>query len=207
MINVAEKSSVSHETTVKALPMLVTEPAALGLFGLAVAALLLASVDLGLTSSTAKALMIPWIFFFGCVSQLIAGIMEFKRQNIFGATVFTSFAMVMSVITFTLIIAIFGGVEVDFAHYGYGLIAVLGIVLIATVASLMTNKTLFIILIFVNIAVIDLIAHYLLGASAFIAGVFLLLTSLGAFYAAAAILINTMAQKVILPLGKPLWNP
>lgn len=207
MIYMTKKNIVKSETTVTKLPMHAADPAPLGLIGLAVATLVLASTDLGLTSHTAKSLMIPWVLFFGATAQMIAGIMEFKRNNIFGATVFTTYAMTMYAIAFTLFITIFTGVEFDIAHYGFGLIAILVFSLIATTASLITNKMLFIILIFVDLAVIALIPHYLYGITAFPAGVFLLCTSVSSFYTAMAILLNNMTGKTILPLGKPIWSP
>ena len=202
-----EKNIVKSETTVTKLPMHAVDPAPLGLIGLAVATLVLASTDLGLVSSAAKSLMIPWVLFFGATAQLIAGTIEFKRNNIFGATVFTTYSMTMYAIALTLFITIFTGVEFDIAHYGFGLIAILVFSLIATTASLMTNKMLFIVLIFVDLAVIALIPHYLYGITAFPAGVFLLCTSVSSFYTAMAILLNNMAGKTILPLGKSIWSP
>ena len=201
---IEEKKTLHTETTIKTLP--VAEPAVLGLFGLAVAALVLASTDLKLTSD-AKSLMIPWVLFFGATAQLIAGTMEFKRNNVFGATVFSVYAMTMYSIVLTLFITIFTGFKPDIAHYAFGLIAILVFSIIATVASLMTNKALLAILITVDLAVALLIPHYLRGMSSQPAGVFLLFTSVLSFYAAAAILINTMAGKTILPLGKALWTP
>jgi succinate-acetate transporter protein len=202
-----QKGVLNTETTVKALP--VAEPAALGLIGLAVAALVLASADLQLVSSTpSKSLMIPWILFFGATAQLIAGAMEFKRNNIFGATVFSVYAMTMFSIALTLVInnstIVTSG---NLAHYAYGLIGILVFSLIATMASLMTNKVLFGILIAVDLAVALLIPHYLYEISAQPAGVFLLLTSVLSFYGAAAIILNTMAGRIILPLGKAIWIP
>ena len=207
MIYMTKKNIVTPETTETKPPMHTADPAPLGLLGLAVAALVLASTDLGLVSSAAKSLMIPWVLFFGATAQLIAGTIEFKRNNIFGATVFSTYSMTMYAIAFTLFITIFTDVEFDIAHYGFGLIAILIFSLIATVASLITNKMLFIILIFVDLAVIALIPHYLNGVTAFPAGVFLLGTSITSFYTAMAILLNNMAGKTILPLGKSIWNP
>jgi succinate-acetate transporter protein len=66
---------------------------------------------------------------------------------------------------------------------------------------------LFTILIFVDLAVLALIPHYFYGFSAVPAGVFLLCTSATSFYTALAILLNNMAGKTILPLGKSIWNP
>lgn len=195
------------EITVKALP--VAEPAALGLIGLAVAALILASADLQLVSSVpSKSLMIPWILFFGATAQLIAGAMEFKRNNIFGTTVFSTYALTMYSIALTLVITNSSIVTAgNIGHYAYGLIGILVFSLIATIASLMTNKVFLAILIVVDLAVVLLIPHYLFEMSAVPAGVFLLLTSVFSFYGATAILLNTMAGKRILPLGKAVWIP
>jgi uncharacterized protein len=201
-----EKSADLGQTTMT-YSIVTTEPAALGLIGLAVAALVIGSGYLQLTSHTDKALMIPWVLFFGATTQLIAGIMEFKRNNIFGATVFSTYAMAMFSIATTLFISIFGDATIDIAHYGYGLIAILFFSIIATIASLMTNKVFIGILVAVDIAVVALIAHYLAGSSAFLGGLFLMVTSALSFYGAAAILINSMAKKQVLSLGSPIWKP
>jgi len=190
----------------KPVSITVAEPAALGLLGLAVAALVLGVADLGLTTGS-KSLIIPWVLMFGATAQLIASLMDFKRNNIFGATVFGTYAMTMYAIALTLLISIFGGEEFVTTHYGYGLVAILFFSLIATVASLMTNKALFAILIAVDLAVVALIPHYLSDSSAYPAGVFLMITSVLSFYTAAAVLINTMAKKTVLPLGSPMWKP
>ena len=186
----------------------IAEPAVLGLIGLAVAALVLASADLKLASGVEKSLMIPWVLMFGATAQLVAGIMEFKRNNVFGATVFSVYAMTMFSIALTLFINNSSVVNKgDITYYAYGLIGILIFSLIATMASLMTNKVLFGILIAVDLAVALLIPHYLYEISAQPAGVFLLLTSVLSFYGAAAILLNTMAGKTILPLGKAILAP
>ena len=201
------KKTDKTDATTKTKESLPAEPAALGLTGLGVAALVIGSGYLGFTSGIDKVLMVPWILFFGACAQLIAGVTDFKRNNIFGATVFSVYAFAMFSIALTLFFIIFGGVNFDIAHYGFGLIAILAFSLIATFASLMAHKILFIILIVVDIAVIGLIFHYLSGAPTFTGGLFLIFTSILSFYAVAAILINTMAGKTILPLGEPIWKP
>ncbi len=200
-------NTVIPEVTVKAVPM--ADPAALGLIGLAVAALVLGVVDLQLVASApSKSLMIPWVLFFGATAQLIAGGLEFKRNNIFGATVFSVYAMTMYAIALTLVTnssSVLSPGNTD--HYAYGLIGILIFSIIATIASLMTSKVLFAILIAVDLAVTLLIPHYLMEISSQPAGVFLILTSVLSFYAAAAIVLNTMAGKTLVPVGKPLWIP
>ena len=200
------------ETKDKSIQITVAEPAALGLLGLAVAALVIGGAYSGLTHGAdygSKSLMIPWILMFGATSQLIACIMDFKRNNIFGATIFGTYSMTMYAIAITLFIAIFGGegAAVELKHYAFGLIAIFIFSLIATIVSLMTNKALFSILISVDLALLWLIPHYLSGQSAEIGGWLLFVTSALSFYAATAILTNTMAGKTILPLGSPIWKP
>ena len=202
-----ENNNQSRDIFIKELPEKSTEPASLGLFGLAVAALLLGATYMDLADGTNTALLIPWVLFFGATTQFVAGIMEFKRNNIFGATVFTFFSMAMYSIALTTFINVFTDVTVDTNHYVAGLVAVFVFLLIVTFASMMTNKVLFTIVVAVDIALPILMAHYLWGYSGFYAGVFLLITSALSFYAAAAVLLNTMAQKTVLPLGSPMWKP
>ena len=202
-----ENDNQSRDIFIKELPEISTEPASLGLFGLAVAALILGVTYMGLADPQHNALLIPWVLFFGATAQFVAGIMEFKRNNIFGATVFTFFSMAMYSIALTAYINAFTEVTVDTNHYVAGLIAVLIFLLIVTIASTMTNKVLFSIVVVVDLAIPVLVAHYLWGYSGMVAGIFLLITSALSFYAAAAVLLNTMAQKEILPLGSPIWEP
>jgi len=202
-----ENNNQSQDIFIKELPEISTEPASLGLFGLAVAALVLGVTYMDLADAQHNALLIPWVLFFGATTQFVAGIMEFKRSNIFGATVFTFFSMAMYSIALTAYINAFTEVTVDTNHYVAGLIAVLIFLLIVTFASMMTNKVLFSIVVVVDLAIPVLVAHYLWGYSGVVAGIFLLLTSALSFYAAAAVLLNTMAEKTILPLGSPIWEP
>ena len=202
-----ENNNQSRDIFIKELPEISTEPASLGLFGLAVAALILGVTYMGFADPQHNALLIPWVLFFGATAQFVAGIMEFKRNNIFGATVFTFFSMAMYSIALTAYINAFTEVTVDTNHYVAGLIAVVIFLLIVTFASMMTNKVLFSIVVVVDLAIPVLVAHYLWGYSGVVAGIFLLLTSALSFYAAAAVLLNTMAGKTILPLGSPIWEP
>jgi len=201
------ENNTKNVNITKTNPMLPAEPAALGLVGLAVAALVIGSGYLGITSGTDKVLMVPWVLFFGATAQLIAGLIDFKRNNIFGATVFTVFAMAMFSISLTLLFTIFGEVTFDLSHYAFGLIAILGFCFIATVASLLVNKVFLIILIVVDIAILNLILHYLIGVSTLIAGTFLIVTSVLSLYSVASILINTMSGKKLLSMGGPMWKP
>ena len=197
-----------RSTVVTELPPLAAEPAPLGLIGLAVAALVLGLADLGQSSVAHKSLMIPWTLFLGATAQLIAGIMEYRRNNVFGATVFTTYSMLWYSVSLTLFITIFyGDAGFDLAHYAHGLIGFLVFSLILTLASAMTNKVFIGILIFIDLAVFSLATHILFGTATEAVGASLIGVSVLSFYGAMAILVNTMAGKQVFPMGGPVWTP
>lgn len=201
------ETTMSPSTDMKKTLPSVAEPAPLGLIGLAVAALVLASTDLGLASASAKSLMIPWTMFLGATAQLIAGLMEFRRNNVFGATTFTTYSLLWYSVSATLMIAIFTKVTIDMTHYAYGLLGFLVFSVILTVASLMMNKMFVLILLCIDGALAGLVANLLLKTPGIVVGGFLLLVAVFSFYGAAAVLLNGMAGRTVLPLGAPVWKP
>lgn len=66
-------------------------PAPLGLIGFGLTTVLLSSVNAGLLPAAGEPVVIPLAMAFGGTAQLIAGIMEFRTGNVFGATAFTSY--------------------------------------------------------------------------------------------------------------------
>ena len=182
------------------------DPAPLGLIGLAVAALVLGLTDLGWASAADKSLMIPWTLFLGATAQLIAGIIDFRRANIFGGTAFTAYSLLWYAVSATLLITIFTDAAVDTTHYAHGLIGFLIFSLILTVAATMTNKVLFIVLIGIDLAIFFLVGQLLGGWPAEPVGVSLLAVSASSFYGAGAVLINRMAGRTVVPVGKPFWK-
>jgi uncharacterized protein len=183
------------------------EPAPLGLIGLAVAALVLGLTDLGFASAADKSLMVPWTVCLGATAQLIAGIIDFRRANIFGATAFTTYSLLWYAVSLTLVITIFSGAAFDLTHYAHGLIGFLVFSLILTVAATMTNVMLFVVLLGIDFAIFFLVGQLLGGWPSEPVGVSLLAVSASSFYGAAAVLINRMAGKTIVPVGPALWRP
>lgn len=204
MTETGTESPTPREVTITNM---LAEPAPLGLIGLAVAALVLGFTDLGWASSSDKSLMIPWTIFLGATAQLIAGIVDFRRNNIFGATAFTTYSLLWYSVSLTLIVTIFTDATFDLTHYAHGLTGFLFFSLILTAASSMTNKVLLTILIFIDLAILALVGHILWDWGAEPVGVFLLIVSALSFYGAAAVLINNMAGKVVLHMGDPIWTP
>jgi len=63
----------------------------LGLAGFGLTTVLLSCVNAGLLPAGGEPVVIPLAMAFGGTAQIIAGIMEFKTGNVFGATAFTSY--------------------------------------------------------------------------------------------------------------------
>jgi succinate-acetate transporter protein len=66
-------------------------PAPLGLIGFGLTTVLLSSINAGLLPAAGEPVVIPLAMAFGGSAQIIAGIMEFRTGNVFGATAFTSY--------------------------------------------------------------------------------------------------------------------
>ena len=70
----------------------VADPAPLGLCGFALTTFVLSSINAGWFSATGTAIVVGLALFYGGLAQLCAGMWEFRRNNTFGATAFTSYA-------------------------------------------------------------------------------------------------------------------
>jgi uncharacterized protein len=70
----------------------VADPAPLGLSAFALTTFVLTSTYAGFFPAAASGVAVAVALFYGGVAQLCAGMWEFKRNNTFGATAFTSYA-------------------------------------------------------------------------------------------------------------------
>jgi len=66
-------------------------PAPLGLMGFGITTILLNLVNAGLLGSDALGMILPMGIFYGGLAQVIAGLLDAKQGNTFGATAFTSY--------------------------------------------------------------------------------------------------------------------
>lgn len=69
----------------------IADPAPLGLAAFAMTTLVLSSFNAGFLDKSASAVVLPLALFYGGLTQLLAGMWEFRRGNTFGATAFSSF--------------------------------------------------------------------------------------------------------------------
>ncbi|CAF3042981.1 unnamed protein product [Rotaria sp. Silwood2] len=185
----------------------IANPGALGLAAFALTTFILSVFNAGsyLINVKLEPVVLPVALFYGGLAQFLAGMWEFKLNNVFGATAFTSY----------------GGFWMSFAGYvhlilpkikqvgnakkatGLFLLAWFIFTLIMNVAALRTSKFLFILFTILNITFLFLIIGNLADLTLFvnIGGWFGIITAFIAWYGSAAILINSTFKKSLLPLG------
>jgi len=178
-------------------------PAALGLGGFALTTFLLNIVNAELISGENLGMVLPIGIFYGGLAQFCAGMWEFKRGDTFGATCFSSFGAFWMGIAVMVILEKTGvippvpreGMAVLFIAWGI-------FTAYATIASLKVNRAV------TSIFVTLIILFFLLAAGEWnstvhkIAGYEGILCALIAWYTSAAVLINTLFERDVLPLGQ-----
>ena len=193
----------------KEVKILVADPSALGLFGLAVITLVASSQKLGLTSGVS--LVLPWAIFLGATAQLFACINDFKHNNTFGATAFGAYAFFWYVMGMTWLIqnGVFGeklALSADSKQLGFAFLAYLIFTIFMTIGAMETHKVLFTIFVLIDFLFIGLtlnsfniVPHFAHNLAAYSE----LGIALVSFYGCGAAVLNKHFGKVFLPVGKP----
>ncbi len=190
--------------------VVVADPSALGLFGLAMVTLVAASQKLGWT--VGLSFVIPWAIFLGSIAQMMACVYDFKHNNLFGATVFGAYGLFWISVAVCWLIklgafgpALAGAVDVKqlgFAFLGYLIFSIFG-----TIAATETNKIIFLIMVFIDV-LLACLALDSLGVGGHwahrVAAWTELVISILGFYGSGATFLNKFFGKEFLPLGKPL---
>ena len=195
-----------NESKVK---IVVADPSAIGLFGLAMVTLVASSQKLGLTSGVS--LVIPWAIFLGAAAQLVACINDFKHNNHVGATAFGAYAFFWFAMAMSWMIqnGVFGetlGAAADPKQFGFAFLGYLIFTLFMTIGAMETNKVLFFIFVlidflflglaFSNLGIAEHAMHSLAAYSELLIAIF-------SFYGCGANVLNNHFGKTFLPVGKP----
>lgn len=186
------------------------DPSALGLFGLAMVTLVASSQKLGITSGVAG--VIPWAIFLGAVAQLIAGMLDYKKGNVFGATAFCGYGLFwLGTATSWLFNGGFFGERLATAfdphQLGFAFVGYLILTLFLTLGAMETNKVLFFIFVCIDLLFLGLsISSFTTGglheASHTLAAYAELAIALLSFYGAGANVLNNHLGYAFLPIGK-----
>ena len=178
----------------------VANPAPLGLLGFGMTTVLLNLHNAGLIPLSAA--IVAMGFALGGAAQIVAGIMEFKNNNLFGATAFTAYGFFWWSLIFIWCNP-FANVPADPITMGYYLLLWGIFTLFMSVGALKHNRVTQIVffsltLLFFLLSLSDFTGSGALGT---LAGVVGILCGLSAMYASLAQVVNNEHGKTVLPLG------
>ena len=173
-------------------------PGALGLAGFGFNTILLQIHNIGLISNVEPLL---YGFFWGGLAQLIAGIIDGRRGDTFGLTAFTSYGLFWIGLSFMFLMEWLGIVELS--GPGLAWVCILWGVFTAymTVGAFKISKDH--VFIFATLALLFwlLAAHFFGALSAKVAGVEGIFCGAAAVYGSAAVVLNAMYGRWVLPIG------
>lgn len=188
------------------------DPSALGLFGLAMVTLVASSQKLGLTEGVAYVL--PWAIFLGAAAQIVAGLLDYKKGNVFGATAFCAYGFFWfgMAASWLINLGVWGTAlqqNVDTRQMGFAFIGYLILTLFLTIGAMRTNKVLFLIFVFIDFLFIGLAVSTFVVEGPIHTGFHLLaawselIIALLSFYGSGANVLNNHFGRPFLPIGKP----
>lgn len=179
---------------------ILANPAAVGLGAFGATTLLLQFHNLGFVGVGA----VMWMaFFFGGLTQLIAGFHEYKHGNNFGFAAFTTYGAFWLALAGIWLNAQLKFTAISGTDVGWFLVVFTGLTLIYFIGSLKQNSALAWVFLTLLIGFILLdIGHLVPGAEVFnkIAGVELIVCALCAWYLMAHVILTPL--KINVPAGK-----
>ena len=191
----------------------VADPAPLGLGAFALTTFVLSAHNAFGGSVTPLLAFYGFAVFYGGLAQFMAGMFEFKNRNAFGATAFSTYGAFWMGLAAFVSLVLMGKVSApDVARsLGWILFAFAVFNTYMPLWSARLNTAVFLVFLTLEITEILLFVGNFLGEEAgsglvALGGYVGILTALVAWYASAALLINGMTGRVVLPAGAPLWE-
>jgi len=177
-------------------------PAPLGLMGFGMTTVLLNLHNAGLYSLGTMILAMG--IFYGGISQVIAAIMEFKKNNTFGVTAFGSFGLFWFTLAFLIIMPAMGWGNAPETPAMVAYLVMWGIFTgVMFIGTLKLNRALQVVfasltILFFLLAIGDGTGSVVVTRIAGIEGIF---CGLSAIYAALAQVLNSVYGRTVAPLG------
>ncbi len=204
-----EQATEQPATRVEPTPA--ADPAALGLAGFALTTFLLSAFNAGWAPNF---IWIGAAFFYGGMAQFLAGMWEFRNRNVFGATAFGTYGAFWFSLAFFFILILTGAIppevvaEIEAPALGWFLLAFAIFNTYMMLWSTRVNKAVFGVFLTLEATEILLFLHFFTGSQPLlrIGGYVGVLTALVAWYASAAVVVNNMAGRAVVPVGQPMWS-
>ncbi|WP_428826004.1 acetate uptake transporter [Azonexus sp. IMCC34842] len=202
-------AQIQPQQAVTETKIIMSDPTALGVFGLSIVTFVAASQKMGWT--TGSVYLIPWALLLGSIAQIWASTIDFKKNNYFGSIVLGAYGLFWGAVAMHWAISqgLLGALDpakadpkqLAFACLGYFFFS-----LFIMVAAFEVNKMFAIMLMLINVLLPSL-ALSILGINP---GLFSplaawseLLISLIGFYTAGGLFLNSYFGRTLVPLGKP----
>ena len=192
----------TQNNTIVSLKEFTANPAPLGLLGFGMTTVLLNIHNAGFFPMNTMILAMG--IFFGGMAQVIAGIMEFKKNNTFGATAFTSYGFFWLSLVGTIVMPGLGMGEAASAQAMAAYLFMWGLFTLGMfVGTLRISKNLQIVfgsltLLFFLLALGDFTGNEMITTIAGYEGIF---CGFSAIYGALAQVLNEVYGEEVLPLG------
>jgi hypothetical protein len=185
----------------------IANPASLGLAAFGLTTVVLSLFNANILPISGAAIVVPLAMAYGGTGQFLAGMWEFKRGNIFGATAFSSFGtfwwfyalLNWSIAAGIISLGDYGAIALAAALAAWGLFT-----FYMWIASFKINHAVCAVFLTLWITFFLLSAGELYPVIKTIGGYVGLLCGLIALYTSAAIVINETFGKTVVPVGKPL---
>jgi succinate-acetate transporter protein len=182
----------------------IADPAPLGLAAFGLSAFVLSVFNAGLAPETAEGVVFGLALFYGGLVQVAAGLWEFVKGNVFGATAFCSYGAFWMSFWYLTGYTDLSAAGAD-AAIGVG-VFLLGWTIFTTymtVAAWRTTSALFAVFVTLTMTFVCLTAGDFAGNAGltWLGGWLGILTALGAWYCAAAGVINATWGRIVLPVG------
>lgn len=181
----------------------IADPGPLGLACFALTTFCLSIVNAGIVDPAVEGMVLMLALAYGGTVQIFAGMWEFKKNNVFGATAFSSYgAFWVAFALYVLGSSSWGWIEATAAGTALFLIAWTIFTFYMWIGSFALNNGLVTVftLLLITFILLD-IGH--LGAPAFnkLGGYVGIATAFAAWYMSAAGILNTVYKRIILPVG------
>ena len=173
-------------------------PAALGLAGFGLNTILLQIHNIGLIDS-----VVPLVygFFWGGIAQVIAGIIDGRRGDVFGLTAFTSYGLFWIGLSFGFLLQWAGFVKLDGPGLAWACICWGIFTAFMTIGTFRLSRVHVFVFASLTILFFLLAAHFFGPLPAIVPGVVGIFTGAAATYGAAAVIVNAKFGRWILPMG------
>jgi succinate-acetate transporter protein len=190
----------------------VADPAPLGLAGFALTTFLLSVINAHFPTTSSGSAWLGYAFAYGGLIQLLAGMWEFRRNNVFGATAFSSYGGFWIGLGLWAVLVAPHTTGLQAARdLGWILLAFAIFNLYMLIIATQVNTAVFGVFLTLQLTEVFLfIGNFTTktghGGLIAVGGYIGILTAIVAWYTSAAGVMNGLKGKQVFPVGRPLFN-